>query len=418
MENVRGKLTYRRDGVIVTLKFDLDGQVENDDLVISPTIGAAVPGDHWIVTVTPRATVTLLAAELRVSVPVPPASRIFVNGYQTWTESRELGPRDRIAPLNRLARSRCSMYGDYEFVANPGFPGRFHGWTYGYVRARSDLLTLFGSLSEQTGFTLVTVTASGGRVVLQKECGGVVIGEPYVLYDVYVGTGTDQETFGRYFDLLGLRPPRVSPLTGWTSWYNYYTGITQDIIQHNLDALNEHSVPLDVFQIDDGWEHAVGDWLTANHKPQVKDLSYGFWRRILMVPFTRNFGKEERDPHLAEKLKTELPGILAWAVRGCAEWQKRGIAAPPEVVAANEEYQLESDSLGRFIAERCLVAPEESALAGQLFTAYRGWAESEGLAKEALLSKNEFGVGLKERFSCKATNQGRVYQGLAVRPWA
>lgn len=266
MENVRGKLTYRRDGVVVTLKFDLDGQVENDDLIISPTIGAAVPGDHWIVTVTPRATVTLLAAELRISVPVPPASRIFVNGYQTWTESRELGPRDRIAPLNRLARSRCSMYGDYEFVANPGFPGRFHGWTYGYVRARSDLLTLFGSLSEQTGFTLVTVTASGGRVVLQKECGGVVISAPYVLYDVYMGTGTDQETFGRYFDLLGLRPPRVSPLTGWTSWYNYYTGITQDIIQHNLDALNEHSVPLDVFQIDDGWEHAVGDWLTANHK--------------------------------------------------------------------------------------------------------------------------------------------------------
>ncbi|MCX6083854.1 MAG: alpha-galactosidase [Caldiserica bacterium] len=266
MEDVRGRLTYRREGVVVTLNFDLNGEAENDDLVIAPTIGAIAPGERWTVTVTPRTTVTLLAAELRVPVSVPPTSRIFVNGYQTWTESRELGPRDRIPSLNRLARSRCSMYGDYEYVTNPGFPGRFHGWTYGYVRTTSNLLTLFGSLAEHTGFTLVTVASSAGRVTLQKECGGLVPTEPYVLYDVYVGTGTDRETFGRYFDLLGLRRLRTPPLTGWTSWYNYYTGITQEIIRHNLDALSEHEVPLDVFQIDDGWQHAVGDWLTTNAK--------------------------------------------------------------------------------------------------------------------------------------------------------
>ncbi|MCX6063614.1 MAG: alpha-galactosidase [Caldiserica bacterium] len=266
MENVRGKLTYRREGIVRTLNFGLDRQTENDDLVIAPTMCATVPGERWTVTVTPRTVVKLLTAELRVSVPVPPSSRIFVNGYQTWTESRELGPRDRIPSLNRLARSRCSAYGDYEYVTNPGFPGRFHGWTYGYVRTKSDLLTLFGSLAEQTGFTLVTVTASSGRVTLQKECGGVMPGEPYVLYDVYVGTGTDRETFGRYFELLDLRPLRTPPLTGWTSWYNYYTGVTEEILQHNLDALSEHQVPLDVFQIDDGWQPAIGDWLTTNDK--------------------------------------------------------------------------------------------------------------------------------------------------------
>jgi len=266
MENVRGKLTYRREGAVMTLNFDLNGPAENDDLVIAPTISATAPGEHWTITVTPRTTVKLLTAELRVPVAVPPTSRIFVNGYQTWTESRELGSRDRIPSLNRLARSRCSMYGDYEYVTNPGFPGRFHGWTYGYVRTESDLLTLFGSLAEHTGFTLVTVTASAGRVTLQKECGGVIPTEPYVLYEVYVGTGTDCETFGRYFDLLGLRHLRTPPLTGWTSWYNYYAGITQEIIQHNLDALSEREVPLDAFQIDDGWQHAVGDWLTSNAK--------------------------------------------------------------------------------------------------------------------------------------------------------
>jgi alpha-galactosidase len=266
MEGVKGRLTYRREGVVMTLNFDMDTQAENEDLVIAPTIVATAPGERWTVTVTPRTTATLLAAELRVPIPVSPASRIFVNGYQTWTESRELGPRDRIPSLNRLARSRCSMYGDYEYVTNPGFPGRFHGWTYGYVRNESDLLTLFGSLAEHTGFTLVTVTASAGRVTLQKECGGVIPAGPYVLYDVYMETGTDRETFGRYFDLVGLPRLRTPPLTGWTSWYNYYTGITPEIIEHNLDALSEHDVPLDVFQIDDGWQHAVGDWLKTNTK--------------------------------------------------------------------------------------------------------------------------------------------------------
>ena len=266
MENVRGKLTYRRGAVVKTLNFDLDGPAENDDLVIAPTISTTAPGEHWTITVTPRTTVKLLTAELRVPIAVPPSSRVFVNGYQTWTESREMGPRDRIPSLNRLARSRCSMYGDYEYVMNPGFPGRFHGWTYGYVRTEPDLLTLFASLAEYTGFTLVTITPSAGRAILQKECGGVIPTEPYVLYDMYVGTGTDRETFGRYFDLLGLRRLRTPPLTGWTSWYNYYTNITQEILQHNLDALSEHEVPLDAFQIDDGWQHAVGDWLITNAK--------------------------------------------------------------------------------------------------------------------------------------------------------
>lgn len=266
MDNVRGKLTYRHEGVVTTIDFNLTKPVENDDLVITPRIATADPGERWTVTVTPRTSIKLLTAELRVPMAITPTSRIFVNGYQTWTESRELGPRDRIPPLNRLARSRCAMYGDYEFITNPGFPGRFHGWTYGYVRSESDELTLFGSLAEHTGFTLVTVTVSAGRITLQKECGGVTPTQPYLLYDVYAGTGTDQETFGQYFSLLGLPAPRTPPLTGWTSWYNYYTGITPEIIYHNLDALASHHVPLDVVQIDDGWEHAVGDWLTTNSK--------------------------------------------------------------------------------------------------------------------------------------------------------
>jgi len=262
MENVRGKLTYRSQGVVKTLDLDLGTPTENEDLLATPVVTTTEPGQRWTITLTPRVGVKLLAAELNVHLAIPPASRIFANGYQTWTESQELNAKDRIAPLNRLARSRCAPYGDYDYVTNPGFPGRFHGWTYGYVRAPDQSITLFASLGERTGFTLVTIITGRGKVTLQKECGGVSPEGSYLLYDLYVGIGTDQETFDRYFELLGGHPSTSAPLSAWTTWSNYAANITQETVRHNLNALSHRSIPLDVFQIDDGWQHAVGDWLS------------------------------------------------------------------------------------------------------------------------------------------------------------
>lgn len=292
MDNVRGKLTYRSQGVVKTLDLDLDAPTENEDLLATPVVTPAGLGERWTVTVTPHVGVKLLAAELNVPMAIPPASRIFANGYQTWTESQELGTRDRIAPLNRLARSRCAPYGDYDYVTNPGFPGRFHGWTYGYVRAPDQSITLFASLAERTGFTLVTVVAGRGKVTLQKECGGVSPDGSYVLYDLYVGNGTDDETFDRYFDLLGVHPSSSAPLSAWTTWNNYAANITQETIRHNLEALSHQDIPLDVFQIDDGWQHAVGDWLKPNDEfheamgPLTSEIhKFGYKAGLWLAPF-------------------------------------------------------------------------------------------------------------------------------------
>ena len=53
-------------------------------------------------------------------------------------------------------------------------------------------------------------------------------------------------------------------LTGWCSWYHYYTRISEDIILKNLQAVNKRGLELDFFQIDDGYQSAIGDWLTTN----------------------------------------------------------------------------------------------------------------------------------------------------------
>jgi P4 family phage/plasmid primase-like protien len=65
-------------------------------------------------------------------------------------------------------------------------------------------------------------------------------------------------------------------------------------------------------------------WLSVNHKPRVADDSYGFWRRVRLIPFLRQF-RDDADPNLERKLREELPGILAFFVRGCLHWQRWGL---------------------------------------------------------------------------------------------
>src|SRR5262249_35646441 len=89
-------------------------------------------------------------------------------------------------------------------------------------------------------------------------------------------------------------------------------------------------------------------WLSVNHKPRVADDSYGFWRRVRLIPFTRQF-RDDADTQLETKLREELPGILGYLVRGCLEWQRQGLKPPTRVQAATETYREESDSLGQFI---------------------------------------------------------------------
>jgi putative DNA primase/helicase len=57
--------------------------------------------------------------------------------------------------------------------------------------------------------------------------------------------------------------------------------------------------------------------LVANDFPRVRRKDDAFWRRARVIPMYRVVPESEVDPGLQEKLRRELPGILAWAVKGC-----------------------------------------------------------------------------------------------------
>lgn len=129
-------------------------------------------------------------------------------------------------------------------------------------------------------------------------------------------------------------------------------------------------------------------WLGTNHKPDVPEHGAAMWRRIKLLPFNVTFHDPEpagcppkegviyKDKTLAAKLRTELPGVLAWAVEGCLAWQRDGLGDPPAVQLATAQYRAETDLWGNWIAESCVEGPDKWALARDLLASAITYAEA------------------------------------------
>lgn len=156
-------------------------------------------------------------------------------------------------------------------------------------------------------------------------------------------------------------------------------------------------------------------WIYGNHKPVIRGSDEGIWRRIRLIPFAVTIPPEQRDPSLAEKLSGELPGILAWAVRGELDRQHHGLHEPRVVIEATAEYRAEMDRLGPYMEDRVLTGPRLSVLMTALYADYKLWCVDND---EEPVSKNLFGRMLTERGfgEGRDTRGGRTRTGLGLKP--
>lgn len=153
-------------------------------------------------------------------------------------------------------------------------------------------------------------------------------------------------------------------------------------------------------------------WLFGNHKPVIVGTDEGIWRRIRLIEFTVYIPDDEVDPRLQQKLESELPGILRWAVEGCLKWQRDGLSTPVKVKAATASYRANMDVIGQFIETCCIVERQKEVTFSALYGAYEAWCKASG---EHAVSGRRFGDAMTERgFLSARTNQAAIRLGIGL----
>jgi putative DNA primase/helicase len=155
--------------------------------------------------------------------------------------------------------------------------------------------------------------------------------------------------------------------------------------------------------------------MCTNHRPEIRETKNAIWRRVKLVPFTVEIPEDKQIKDLAQQLKPEYPGILAWCVRGCLDWHNNGLRSPVEVEDATAAYRKEQDALAWFIDEECSVIDTLTCKASVLYERYRKCAELNGRVAS---SRDAWGAAMTEKGFVRYTNNGTWYRGIALRSFS
>ncbi|MDU1509965.1 MAG: phage/plasmid primase, P4 family [Clostridium butyricum] len=131
----------------------------------------------------------------------------------------------------------------------------------------------------------------------------------------------------------------------------------------------------------------------VNSLPNTTDVTYGYFRKILIVPFNRKFEGEDKDVNLFEKIKDdEMPGILNWALEGLKRLRSNNYKFT-ESNAINklmDKYQKDQNPVISFV-EDMIVADEENKISKkELINKYYTWVHQQGIDDKNSTSNQKF----------------------------
>jgi P4 family phage/plasmid primase-like protien len=152
--------------------------------------------------------------------------------------------------------------------------------------------------------------------------------------------------------------------------------------------------------------------VAGNHRPAIRIVDEAIRRRIHLVPFGARFSGAAADATMPEKLRAEAPAVLAWAVRGCDEWQLAGLKPPTTVLAATQDYLDSQDTLGLWLDERCISDPTAETQSSVLYNDFKTWKEARG---ERVPSTVRFSGQLEQRFRKERRGGVAWFAGVALR---
>ncbi len=238
----------------------------------------------------PKEKIKLSKVVIEIPFNFQATDKVLGNGFQSWSETRTYGIQDKIPQLRKIVKSYFGYYGDDHLIKNKP---NLYSWTYGYVQNGSQF-TLLGSTSENTAFSFIEYDINSNLIKLTKLCDDIELSHSFPVLDAVLSKGREEQVFANYFASIPVPNKSLNTTFGWTSWYRHYNKITSEKIEKDLDSFSQHSdvAPFNqldrVFQIDDGYQKEIGDWLDNNpdfpngmssiaRKIKDKNLIPGIW---------------------------------------------------------------------------------------------------------------------------------------------
>lgn len=220
----------------------------------------------------------LKESRLLVGAGGPTDLSFFSNGWQSWSVSGAYGANEPMhqTRLIGIQDKQCNS----ETTPAPRRAGEYASDFFGVIASRRHRVGfLAGFLAQKLQFGTLTASFKGETAAhLFANMDGIDFNPGMSIETDWAVVSAfeldEKDPLGCYLDAVGrenhARVPEKTPV-GWCSWYEFYTNISHEKISSNLKEIQkvQPELPVEVVQIDDGFERAVGDWLLF--KPEFPD---------------------------------------------------------------------------------------------------------------------------------------------------
>lgn len=286
-------------------------------------------------TIIAKEDIELLKAIDLLPIPTNHHDLYFFNGYQSWTDTKEFKLFDRERDIRKSPHIishmfAMSAYGDNHFY-NYSIK-KSHGYDLFYSKGKEE--SFIYNLNFHVAYLLIEMIKDRRHTLkITSDLEGIKLkkGESIKVFDYYYFPSFKEglESFFKHLPLLNKQK-----IFGYTSWYNYYQNINEEIILRDLRALDDR---FNLFQIDDGYETFVGDWLDVDEKkfpnglePIVKEihskgLKAGLWLAPFVAETKSKLYKEHKDWFVKNKKGAHIKAGGNWSGHYCLDLEKQEV---------------------------------------------------------------------------------------------
>jgi putative DNA primase/helicase len=328
---------------------------------------------------TPAGTIDLLAGKLR-----PAEREDFI------TKQTAVAPADTANCPHWLQFLQEATKGDNALIA---FLQRFSGYALTGDTKEHMLLFIYGG-------------GTNGKGVFQRTIGGI-LGDYCCTAAMDTFTASHSERHPT--DLAMLRGARLAMASETEEGRAWAESRIKQIT--GGDPISARFMRQDFFKYTPQFKLL----LIGNHKPTLRNVDDAARRRFNIVPFVHKPAIVDKDLE-EKKLKPEWREILRWMINGCLEWQRIGLAPPPVVIAATQEYFAEQDLVKQWIEEKCETKATSSDTSATLYKSWFTWAEASGERPGSARWFSQALLRLGFRKNPKTSVRG--FLGIEVKPGA